>query len=149
LITNRAIKKCLFIAASMAITMPALSAENCTFQFDNGETLRMPVARTLEQQSAGLRNVEPDAIAAGLAFVWSEPNFRFVWTRDAPALSVAWLDHNGVVLSVQELPANSSEMYSSAAPAMAVLELAPGGFSRLGISPGSRVVSSSCLRLAP
>ncbi len=135
------------LVAALALWLLSASASaamnTCTVTFDHGQELQVPVARTLEEQAAGLAHV-PDP-GPGMVFVWDTPAIRAFWMKDTPKpLTGVWIGEDGKIHSIQVMAPETDEAHFSVWPVIAVLEVPPGVLESHGITKLSRVASSSC-----
>ncbi|MGH8751918.1 MAG: DUF192 domain-containing protein, partial [Burkholderiales bacterium] len=70
-----------------------------------------------------------------------------MWMEDTSvALSVAFIDAQGVIINIADMTPFSKDSHAAAAPALYALEMQQGWFGKLGIKPGMTVEG---LSLAP
>lgn len=115
----------------------------CTLKFDVATLDNVPQVTTTPQMArglSGLANVGP-----GLLFTWPDDAPRVFWMKGTPTpLSVAFIDAQGAVLQIEDMEPFSEFMHWSRLPAREGLEVKRGDFQRLGIAPGSRLISRQC-----
>lgn len=108
-----------------------------------GHPLRAEVAATPGALSAGLQGRAALPADQGMLFVLDGPEQACVWMKDTPvALSAAFLDADGQVLSLVDLvPGSTTERCASGA-AYYVLEMPRGWFAARGVHAGARLLGA-------
>lgn len=115
----------------------------CTLKFDVATLANVPQITTIPQMARGLSGMAD--VGHGMLFTWAEDAPRVFWMKDTPTpLSVAFIDAQGVVLQIEDMEPFSEFMHWSRLPAREGLEVKQGDFQRLGIAPGSRLISRQC-----
>jgi uncharacterized membrane protein (UPF0127 family) len=131
------------VAILSALATGAGASERCAVRFDSGVSISLPVARTLAQQAKGLSGTAN--VAQGMLFIWDNAEPRAIWMKDTHVdLSVAFVDSQNLLFGVEDMIAGEKSYHLSMTPAKAALELPKGGFARLGISNGNRIISLRC-----
>jgi len=116
----------------------------CTLKFDVATLDNVPQVTTIPHDGAGAFPASAD-VGPGLLFTWADDAPRVFWMKDTPTpLSVAFIDAQGVVLQIEDMEPFSEFMHWSRMPAREGLEVKQGDFQRLGIAPGSRLISRQC-----
>lgn len=102
---------------------------------------QVELALTPEQQMQGLMFRRQLAADAGMLFIYPQAQEIAMWMKNTMIpLDMLFIGADGKVLRVQERAQPLSlATISSGAPAKAVLELAGGSASRLGLKPGDKV----------
>lgn len=106
---------------------------------------RVRIAGTPEERRRGLMGVDALADDEGMLFVYRVPAQRSIWMRDCHvALDIAFADADGRILQTTTLrpPAQTGgrvERVRSDDPAVFVLEMPAGFFTRHGIRPGQSI----------
>lgn len=73
----------------------------------------------------------------GMLFVFAEESLRSFWMKNVPVpLSIAFINKEGVVVSISEMNAMDETTIPSVAPAMYALEVRKGRFAELGVVVG-------------
>jgi len=117
--------------------------EECTLQFDNATLADVPQVTTTLQMERGLSGRKN--VGNGMLFTWQDDSARVFWMRGTPTpLSVAFIDSKGVVLQIEDMKPESDFLHWSTLPAREGLEMKMGEFQKLGIVPGSRLISREC-----
>lgn len=99
--------------------------------------LRAEVADTEAERSLGLMYrdaLQPDH---GMLFVYPDSLPRSFWMRNTRIpLSIAFLDAQGVIVSMADMRPYDETPVPSGGPAMFALEMSQGWFQERGIAPG-------------
>lgn len=131
------------VAKAWQAELESRPAQACRLQIDSAVLEVVPVAKTLPQMARGLSGL--DDVGEGMLFSWPDDAPRVFWMKGTPMpLSVAFLDSTGVVLQIEHMAPETETFHWSRLPAREGLEVKQGDFERLGIKPGSRVVSREC-----
>ena len=130
------------LTAGSACGDPAVRAEGASVPLRiHGSTLRAHVVDTPESREHGLMGVtqlEPDE---GMIFVYPDEAPRYYWMKDTPtALSIAFLDARGAVVSVSDMKPFDTSLTPSAKPAMYAIEANVGWFVTHAVVPGDTFV---------
>lgn len=110
----------------------------------SGTVYRLEVARTPEEQAAGLMFRESLPPRTGMLFPFSDGGAHGFWMKNTMIpLDIIWMDATGAVLFVSaETPPCRSDpcpTYGPPGPAATVLEIGGGMAAREGVRVGSRV----------
>ncbi|MFO7714553.1 DUF192 domain-containing protein [Desulfosarcina sp.] len=107
----------------------------------NGHRLVVEVAATPQSRACGLSRRFALDENRGMLFVYAKADRRSFWMKDTwIPLSIAFLDDTGVIINMETMLPDQSEMrYRSNLPAVYVLEVNQGWFQSHGIKPGDRV----------
>lgn len=102
---------------------------------------RVEVARTPEQQARGLMFRTTMGADEGMLFPYDQPRILSFWMKNTVlSLDIVFIGPDRRVINVADHAVPYSEAsLTSAAPAIAVLELNAGRAEALGIVPGSKV----------
>ena len=104
-----------------------------------GDTVRAEVANTPETRGQGLmfRDALPDG--TGMLFVFDREAQRSFWMQNTfVALDVAWIDRNFVIVDIQQMEPETTDIHDGARPAMYALEVRQGWFAEKDIRVGDR-----------
>jgi uncharacterized membrane protein (UPF0127 family) len=107
----------------------------------NGRELFVEVAATPPARSCGLSHRASIPEHSGMLFVYPSPRPLSFWMKDTEiALSIAFLDDSGRILSIQKMdPMSVAKRYRSPQPVRYALEVNQGWFARHGIDIGDIV----------
>jgi len=98
------------------------------------------VASTPEQRTIGLMYRFSLPADHGMLFVFPEPQLLAFWMRNTYIpLSIAFIDAEGRILNVEEMPPRSDATHPSRGDALYALEMRKGWFAERGVGPGARV----------
>ena len=98
------------------------------------------VASTPEQRTIGLMYRFSLPADHGMQFVFPEPQLLAFWMRNTYIpLSIAFIDAEGRILNVEEMPPRSDATHPSRGDALYALEMRKGWFAERGVGPGARV----------
>lgn len=98
------------------------------------------VASTPDQRSLGLMYRFSLPADHGMLFVFPEPQPLAFWMRNTYIpLSIAFIDAEGRILNVEEMPPRSDATHPSRGDALYALEMRKGWFAERGVGPGARV----------
>lgn len=98
------------------------------------------VASTPEQRTIGLMYRFSLPADHGMLFVFPEPQPLAFWMRNTYIpLSIAFIDAEGRILNVEEMPPRSDATHPSRGDALYALEMRKGWFAERGVGPGARV----------
>lgn len=115
----------------------------CRLGFEKAVLANIPQAVTLPQMARGLSNREH--IETGMLFSWPDDSNRSFWMKDTfVALSVAFIDAEGVITQISDMQPNTETVHISLSPVREALELPTGQFERLGIKVGSKLLNKAC-----
>ena len=130
------------IAAGMVllVAFPARS-ELPTIPLSAGiHLISAEVANTFETRARGLMYRESLGPNQGMLFVFPQLERHCMWMKNTPlALSVAFLDERGQVISISEMEPHTENAHCAARPARFALEMSKGWFQAKGIRPGARL----------
>jgi len=102
---------------------------------------RVEVARTPQQQARGLMFRTAMGADEGMLFPYAQPQVLSFWMKNTVlSLDIVFIgpDHRVINVADHAVPYSEASL-SSAAPAIAVLELNAGRAQQLGIGPGAKV----------
>lgn len=106
----------------------------------DGHEIRAEVAHTPDTRAKGLMHRKSLAENQGMLFVYSEAGPHAMWMWNTPlALSVAFIDAEGVILNIRTMTPLSSDSHTAAGDAAYALEMNAGWFERRGIKKGDRL----------
>lgn len=101
-------------------------------------TLAVEIAETPEARGRGLMGRALGDFMAGMLFIFETPQTQTFWMRNTPgSLDMLFIDAGGKVLNIAaHTTPLSDQLYSSAGPALYVVEARAGFAERFGIRPG-------------
>ena len=103
-------------------------------------TLKAEIAADDRSRTIGLMNrfsLQPDH---GMLFVFDQPQPLAFWMKNTyVALSIAYLDADGVILNILDMKPHDESTYPSRGPALYALEMKQGWFREHGIAAGDHV----------
>lgn len=101
------------------------------------DTVVAEVARTQEEKERGLMNRSELPDGTGMLFLWNEEGIRSFWMSNTFfSLDVAFMDANLRIVDIQQMEAESTNIHSSARPAMFALEVPFGWLAQHNVSVG-------------
>jgi uncharacterized membrane protein (UPF0127 family) len=78
--------------------------------------------------------------SAGMLFVFPEVQTHCMWMRNTLIpLSVAFVDEQGVIVSIHDMQPQSDQSHCAARPARFALEMNQGWFDKRGIKAGMKL----------
>ncbi|MFN7087403.1 MAG: DUF192 domain-containing protein [Burkholderiales bacterium] len=105
-----------------------------------GHRLTAEVAHTEADRMQGLMHRRMLPENRGMLFVFPETALHGMWMMNTYIpLSVAFLDHNGIIINIADMAPHTRDSHSAAQPAKYALETNLGWFRKRGIRPGARV----------
>ena len=105
--------------------------------------VHVEVASTPDEWEHGLMGRQSLAPDSGMLFVFPGPQTVAFWMKDTPLpLSIAFIDEQGQVLSVQDMAPETTTPHSSPSPYRFALEVSQGYFAQLGIGAGANATLS-------
>ncbi|HEX6829286.1 MAG TPA: DUF192 domain-containing protein, partial [Burkholderiales bacterium] len=105
-----------------------------------GQKLNVEVAATPESRTIGMmyRRMLPEDW--GMLFVFPEPAIYSMWMANTYIpLSVAYLDPQGRIINIRDMPPLTHSSYSAGDNALYAIEVNQGWFAKRGIGPGTAV----------
>jgi len=144
----RAVLVCLLsMVLAMLVVVPPLDAkmrrETLSLVTAGGEhRIEVEVAETPEEKAVGLMFRRSVPENTGMLFPYSSPQEVTMWMRNTYVpLDMIFIRADGIIHRIEERTEPFSEKtIASRGPVTAVLELAGGAASRLGLKPGDRVI---------
>jgi uncharacterized membrane protein (UPF0127 family) len=129
------------------LTVLSVQAMDCPFELPTAEVsiknhkLTVELATTPVARSCGLSHRHQLPPDHGMLFVFPDLGARTFWMKDTfIALSIAFLDAAGEILSIQKMaPDQTAEEYHSGQAVSYALEVNQGWFERNGVSVGDQV----------
>lgn len=98
------------------------------------------IADTPEEQERGLMNRQTMPADQGMLFDFATETQTSFWMKDTLIpLSIAWFTHDGVIVDIQDMEAQSETLHTPRAPYWYALEVNKGFFAAHGIQTGDTV----------
>jgi len=120
-----------------------LEKQKLTIQTLDGRevTVVAEMARTEKEQMKGFMERKKIPDGTGMLFLFSKDKIARFWMKNTPtALSIAYIDHNGVIRDIFDMtPYSLSEVVSSCYVRYA-LEVPQGWFFKAGVQKGDVLV---------
>jgi len=102
-----------------------------------GKKIRVEVARTEEEKSQGLMFRDKLGPDEGMLFIYEREDFLSFWMKNTPLpLSIAFLDHRGKIMDIQDMEPFDLRTHTSTRPALYALEMNKGWFKKNGVKVG-------------
>ena len=103
-------------------------------------SLNVELAKTVEEREQGFmfRKKIPDG--TGMLFIFEEDDVRHFWMKNTPtALSIAYIDRNGIIRDILDMVPYSTDAVSSTTSVRYALEVPKGWFLKQHIKAGDKV----------
>ena len=105
-----------------------------------GHPLRVEVVSTDAERAQGLMFREKLGRDDGMLFIFDEPAYHSMWMKNTLiALSVAFVDAQGTILSIHDMEPRTLDSHMSAGPSIYAIETNKGWFKEKGIKAGDKV----------
>lgn len=102
--------------------------------------IQAEVARSPEQQQAGMMFRTEMGANEGMLFVNGDSGVRCFWMRNTLLpLSIAFIEDDGTIVNIAEMSPRSDASHCSARPVRFALEMRQGWFAQRGIKPGMKL----------
>jgi len=106
----------------------------------DGKEVHVEIANTRPLRKKGLMFREKLGDNEGMLFVYVDEKARSFWMKDTPLpLSAAYINSEGKIVNIVDMPPYSTDSYPSLYPAQYVLEMKQGWFSEHGVERGDFV----------
>ncbi|MFL5309199.1 MAG: DUF192 domain-containing protein [Myxococcales bacterium] len=119
---------------------PALPTLHITTATGADVVVYVEIAKTPEEHQRGLMNrpsLPPDQ---GMLFDFGQEVQESFWMHNTLIpLSIAWFTHDGVIVDIQEMAAQSDALHTPKAPYWYALEANKGFFAQHGVQIGDKV----------
>lgn len=106
-----------------------------------GDTvISIEIADEQEERAVGLMYRTSLAPDTGMVFVYPDEQRRSFWMKNTLVpLSIAYIDHTGVIVQIADMQPLDTRPVRSTAPAMYALEMPLGWFAEHGIAVGQAI----------
>ena len=102
--------------------------------------LKVEVAKEEPQRMQGLMFRKSLAPEEGMLFIFDEPAYHSMWMKNTLiALSVAFVDRDGVILNILDMEPQTLDSHMAAGPAVYAIETNKGWFAAKKIKAGDKV----------
>lgn len=102
--------------------------------------LNVQIASTFEQRQTGLMWRKSMPQNEGMLFIFEHPSIQCFWMKNTSIpLSAAFLQNDGTIVNIVDMPPFSTDSYCSSQPVRFVLEVNQGWFEQHGITAGNRI----------
>ncbi len=136
-------------AQDAALNCGDASSPYAQVRIDGAPRLDLELARTPQEHEVGLMFRESLPPDSGMLFVYQAPAREAYWMYNTLVpLSIAWIDHDGTIVDVQDMPRlndpsnvqeASQHTYPPAGPYWYALEVNQGWFVQHGVGVGQQI----------
>jgi uncharacterized protein len=130
------------IALALAAASTTALAQMPVVQLSTGIYLvHAEVASTFDTRATGLMFRKSLGPSEGMLFVFPDPpEVQCMWMKNTlVALSVAFIDTGGSIVSISDMQPQTETSHCAAAPAKYALEMNRGWFASKGLKAGTRI----------
>lgn len=134
------------LTLSLLVSSAGLRAEQAqqtlpTMSLNAGiHLIRAEVASTFESRMHGLMYRKSMGANDGMLFVFPNIERHCMWMKNTYLpLSVAFIDEQGVIVSISDMQPQTENSHCAARPARYALEMNQGWFAAKGVKPGARL----------
>jgi uncharacterized membrane protein (UPF0127 family) len=119
-------------------------------QSDGQPQLHVDVADTLQKQETGLMNVSPLPEDEGEIFIFDGYTTTPFYMKDTEIpLSIAWIDENGIIVDIQDMEAETTDLHYAAKPYRYAIEANQGWYDQNGVGVGDYVDLTEAYAASP
>jgi uncharacterized membrane protein (UPF0127 family) len=138
--TFRSAVQAAMLATALAFA-PGVAGQSPSVTLNAGiHLIRAEIASTFETRMQGLMHRKSLGANNGMLFVFPDVSAHCMWMKNTYVpLSVAFIDEQGVVVSIHDMQPQSEESHCAAKPARYALEMNRGWFAAKGIKPGAKI----------
>jgi len=131
----------LLVAVAMTAAAAAVHAETPGITLNAGIYLiHAEVVNTMPTRAQGLMYRKTLGANDGMLFVFDVVERQCMWMKNTYIpLSVAFIDEQGVIVSIADMTPHSEENHCAARPARYAIEMNRGWFAQRGLKAGTRV----------
>ena len=105
------------------------------------------IAASNTERQMGLMNRSKLGPNRGMLFVFDQADKHCFWMRNTPlALTIAWLDEQGKIVSLADMQPKSDDNHCPSAPAVYALEMEQGWFKQRNIKVGATLKSDQLFK---
>jgi uncharacterized membrane protein (UPF0127 family) len=102
--------------------------------------LKVEVAKDEAQRSKGLMFRKSMPAEEGMLFIFDDPGYYAMWMKNTLIpLSVAFVDHAGVILNIADMEPQTLDTHLAAGPALYAIETNKGWFAAHHVKAGDKV----------
>ena len=121
----------------LTFTLPPAWAETVTLQL-GGHAIQAEIANTPDSRERGLMQRSHLCTECGMLFIFPEAGkIRFWMKNTILPLSIAFITSNGVILNIEEMLPNTTDIHGSQGDAQYALEMNRAWFDGHQIKPGA------------
>ena len=130
-----------FLVAGAIFNVPAVRAELPVVELGAGMyRVEAELAHTDKARQTGLMRRTAMPAHRGMIFVFPQDARHCMWMKNTLIpLSVAFLDHEGRILNIEQMQPRSEDSHCAAGPARFALEMNRDWFAGRNIAPGARI----------
>lgn len=126
--------------ATAAPTPPSLPGPVVTLRV-RGAALHAHVADDPAERERGLMEVTTLGVDEGMVFVYPSPAVRYFWMKDTPtALSIAYCDAVGAIVTIAEMTPLDRTLTPSNVPVLYAVEARKGWFAEHEVRVGDKIL---------
>lgn len=124
-----------FVAFAANAEMPHLDLTAGMYRID------AEVAADQQNRMVGLMNRRNMPANQGMLFVFPQDNTHCMWMRNTLIpLSVAFIDHDGVIINIEDMQPQTENNHCARRPARFALEMNLGWFAQRGFAAGNKLI---------
>lgn len=143
-----------FVAAALTLSAAAVSAQStaqpelATTKIQVGmHVITAELAASNNERQMGLMHRTKLGPNRGMLFVFDQADKHCFWMRNTPlALTIAWLDSAGKVVSLADMQPKSDDNHCPSEPAIYALEMEQGWFKQRNIKVGAVLKSENLFK---
>ena len=130
----------LFVGLAFSATAPAEDKLRTTRIKVGPHPLTVEVVATDAERSRGLMHRQKLGRDDGMLFIFDETAYHAMWMKNTLiALSVAFVDAHGAILSIHDMEPQTLDSHISAGPSLYAIETNRGWFAERKVKPGDKV----------
>ena len=133
-----------FLALLLFVALGASAEGLVTFKTSHvkvaGHPLKVELALSEEQREQGMMFRKTMGKEDGMLFVFDAPGYHAMWMKNTLiALSVAFMDKDGVILNILDMEPQTLDSHMAAGPAVYAIETNKGWFAEKKVKAGDKV----------